>query len=268
MKLLVSAVLAVTFLTLVMLLQAASLAAQSNEQFDKLFPLSGNWDTEIDNPDGQDRGNCGGRLGDYGEKLLNCSLPVDQLPLNKRGEAWLKFADHRASPALAECAQVAIPTLLGSGGYISGYPNRVIIHHVDPSGPVTRTIWMNGSGPYPIPGELFQHGYSTGHWDGDDLIVETTNFTFDPDGIDDHLHMASSVRKKVTERYHLIEENLMRLVITLEDPVFLKRPLTYALIESKKPGGPAPAWRECDADVARREVEFGYPGNKYPEDDQ
>jgi hypothetical protein len=58
----------------------------------------------------------------------------------------------------------------------------------------------------------------------------------------------------------------MRLIITLEDPVFLKRPFTYAFLESKKPGGPPPAWRECDPGVARREVEFGYPGNKYPED--
>ena len=77
-------------------------AAQTDEQFFKSFPFIGNWDTGVDNPDGQDRGNCGGRLGDYGEKLLNCSLPVDQLPLNRRGEAWLEFADHRASPALSE----------------------------------------------------------------------------------------------------------------------------------------------------------------------
>ena len=45
---------------------------------------------------------------------------------------------------------------------------------------------------------------------------------------DDHLHMASSVRKKVT----------------------------------------APRWRACDPEVARGEVEQGYPGNKYLEDDQ
>ena len=85
--------------------------AQTDEQFFKSFPFIGNWDPGVGNPDGQDRGNCGGRLGDYGEKLLNCSLPVDQLPLNKRGEAWLEFADHRASPALAECAEVAVPAL-------------------------------------------------------------------------------------------------------------------------------------------------------------
>ncbi len=253
------------FLALVMVLGTADLKAQSDEMFDKSYPFIGNWDTDIDNPNGQDRGNCGGRLGDWGEKMLNCSLPVDQLPLNKRGEAWLKYMDARQSPGLAECSQVAIPALLGSGGLITGYRNRLVITTADPSGLVAREVWMDGRKP-PEAGVLFQHGYSIGHWDGDDLVVETTNFTFDPDGIDDHLHMASSVRKKVTEHYHLIDENNLRLIITLEDPTFLTRPFKYAMLESKKPGGIGAAWRACDPDVGRNEVEQGYSGNKYPED--
>ena len=214
------------------------------------------------NPDGQDRGNCGGRTGDYGEKLLNCSLPADQLPLNARAEAWMKYMDHRQSPTLAECAQLGIPGVLGDGMFISAYPGRVVIDH--PTGP--RTVWMNGTGPKPRSGELFQHGYSVGRFDGDDLVIETTNFIFDPDGMDDHLHMASSVRKKVTERYHLIDNATLRLIITMDDPTFLTRPFTYAILQSRKPGGPAPGWRgACDSDVARGEVEYAYPGNKYPD---
>jgi len=245
-----------------------NLQAQSDEMFDKTYQYIGHWDTEIRSPEGQDRGNCGGRLGDYGEKLLNCSMPVDQLPLNKRGEAWLKYMDARQSPSLAECAHNAVPTLLGGGGFFSAYPNRIVIETADPAGfLVSRDIWMDGRKP-PEAGVLFQQGYSIGHWDGDDLVVETTNFTFDPDGMDDHLHMASSVRKKVTERYHLIDQNTMRLIITLDDPTFLKTPFTYALLEAKKPGGLMPIYRSCDSDVARREVEEGYAGNKYPEDNQ
>jgi len=73
-------------------------------------------------PDGQDRGNCGGRTGDYGEKLLNCSVPVDQLPLNARGEAWLKYVDIFQSPTTAECSQLGLPALLTDGVYISASP--------------------------------------------------------------------------------------------------------------------------------------------------
>jgi len=250
------------FLVLVMVAGTADLAAQSDEEFEKMFPFIGNWDTEIDSPNGQDRGNCGGRTGDYGEKLLNCSLPADQLPLNTRAEAWLKYMDHRQSPTLAECAEISNPTMFGNGIYISASPGRVEMTHPQAA---ERTIWMNGGGPRPRPGELFQHGFSVGRFDGDDLVVETTHFTFDPDGMDDHLHMASSVRKKVAERYHLIEDNVMRLTITLEDPTFLTRPFTYAFLFARKPGGPAPSWRSCDPDLGRREVEFAYPGNKYPD---
>jgi uncharacterized protein YfaP (DUF2135 family) len=74
------------------------------------------------------------------------------------------------------------------------------------------------------------------------------------------------VRKKVTERYRLIDENNLRLIITLEDPTFLTRPFIYAFIFTKTGlNGPRQGWRECDAESARREQEFAYPGNKYPD---
>lgn len=249
-------------LTLAVLMGTASLAAQSDQEYEKVYRFIGGWATNIGHG-GQDRGNCGGRIGDAGEKLLNCSLPADQLPLNARAEAWLKYVDQRQSPTIAECAQIALPSLVGDGTYISAYPGRLVLEHDTFPWYVTRTVWMNGTGPRPLPGELFQQGLSLGRFDGDDLIIETTHFTFDPDGIDDHLHMASSVRKKVTERYHLIDENTMRLIITLEDPTFLTKPFTFALLHTKTAAGPVPRWLTCDAESARNEVEYAYPGNKY-----
>ena len=161
-----------------------------------------------------------------------------------------------------------MPTLLGDNAawQLSAQADSITQYFGGTANNVTRVIWMDGRG-HPPPGDVFQHGHAIGHFDGDDLVVESTNYAFDPDGIDDHLHMASSVRKKVTQRYHLIDDQTMRLIITLEDPLFLTRPFTYAYIFDKKPGGPPPVFRECDPDVARREVEFGYPGNKYPDDD-
>jgi hypothetical protein len=251
------------------LLLAATVAtsgvkAQSDQEFDKIFPFIGGWDADIGHG-AQDRGNCGGRVGDAGEKLLNCSLSVDNLPLNARAEAWLKYMDTRQSPTIADCAQIGLPAMLMDLTYISAYPGRLVLEH--PSNPwyITRTVYMNGSAPKPIPGELFQHGLSQGRFDGDDLVIETTNFTFDPDGLDDHLHMASSVRKKVTERYQRVDDTTLRLIITLEDPTFLTRPFTYARLLTKRNGGPNPGFRTCDPEVARNEVEFAYPGDKYPD---
>jgi hypothetical protein len=251
------------FLALALAIGTGSAAAQADDESEKILPYIGHWDSDVAVPDGQDRGNCGGRTGDAGEKVLNCSMPVDQLPLNARGEAWLKYVDILQSPTTAECSQLGLPAFLTDGAYISASPGRVYMQH--PTNPwyVDRTVWMNGGGPKPLPGQLFQHGVSVGRFDGNDFVVETDHFTFDPDGIDDHLHMASSVRKKVTERYQLIDEEHLRIVITLEDPTFLTRPFTWAILWSKKTGGFPPAWRDCDAESARREVEFAYPGKKY-----
>ena len=66
--------------------------------------------------------------------------------------------------------------------------------------------------------------------------------------------MATSVLKKITQRYHLIDENHLRLIITLEDPLFLTRPFTYAFVFTKVGNeGPNQGWRNCDAESARRE---------------
>ena len=263
-----SAIIAIGITALIFMLAPSELAAQSDEQYDKMLPFIGHWDPEIDNPNGQDRGNCGGRKGDYGEKLLNCEMPGDQLPLNRRGVAWLKYMDHRQSPTLTECIQVAIPPLLSGGVYMSGFPDRMLLQHFGSSGSplIDRTVWFAGHDPRPKPGELFQHGHSVAHFDGNDLVINSTNFTFDPDGIDDHMHMASSVRKKVTERYHLIDDTTLRLIITLEDPTFLTRPFTWAFVMLKKPGGPPPSYRSCDAEISRNEVYDAYPGDKYGPD--
>lgn len=248
---------------LVMVAGTANVAAQIDEEFDSIFPFIGNWDSQILNPDGQDRGNCGGRTGDYGEKLLNCSLPADQLPLNARGEAWMNYVDLMQSSTTAECALLSLPAMLGDDFSLSAAPGRVNIAGGQGN---ERTIWMNGAGPTPRSGELFQQGYSVGHFEGNELVIESTNFTFDPDGIDDHLHMASSVRKKVTERYQFIDDDTLRLIITLEDGTFLTKPFTYSKLFTRATRQLNPGWRACDPDLARRELEYAYPGNKYPDE--
>jgi hypothetical protein len=250
-----------TLVALALVVSTAGVAAQSYEEYEKITPFLGHWDSQINNPDGQDRGNCGGRLGDYGEKHLNCAMPVAQLPLNARGEAWLKYVDIFQSPTTTECADLSLPAALEGDFSLSAAPGRVV---TDTNQFGERIIWMNGTGRTPRHGELFQRGYSVGRFDGDDLVFETTHFTFDPDGMDDHLHMASSVRKEVTERYQVIDDDNIRLIITLDDPTFLTRPFTYSkLFTRTAPRNRSAGWSFCDPDVSRREVEFSYPGGKY-----
>jgi hypothetical protein len=146
------------------------------------------------------------------------------------------------------------------------YPGRLEIRISSNPWFLYRTVWMNGTGPTPMPGQFFQHGISFGHFDGNDLIIVSDRFTFDPDGLDDHLHMASSTRKRLTERYTMIDNDNLRVTITLEDPTFLTKPFKYAFMWTRIPrGGLQPVWVTCDPEVARAEVEYGYPGTKYQE---
>src|SRR5436190_19564223 len=68
------------------LVGTAAATAQNDDEYDKIYPFLGHWDMRISMPDGQDRGSCGGRTDEFGVKLVNCSMPVDQLPLNARGQ--------------------------------------------------------------------------------------------------------------------------------------------------------------------------------------
>ncbi len=60
-----------------------------------------------------------------------------------------------------------------------------------------------------------------------------------------------------------IDDDNMRITITLEDPIFLKRPFVYAHIHKRRPPQQVNTWFECDAESSRGQVEAAYPGVKY-----
>ena len=106
--------------------------------------------------------------------------------------------------------------------------------------------------------------YLAWRFDGDDLVVETDHFTFDPDGIDDHLGLASSTEKDNgalsadRRQQHEVDHHAGR-------PGLPDEPFTWAFVFTKTGlNGPRQGWRECDAESARREQEFAYPGNSTP----
>ena len=67
-------------------------------------------------------------------------------------------------------------------------------------------------------------GDSLGHWDGNTLVIETTNFNgrwwYDSEG-----HFASDALK-VTERLTLVDNDTMHYQATMEDPKVYTRPWT------------------------------------------
>jgi hypothetical protein len=73
-----------------------------------------------------------------------------------------------------------------------------------------RIVRLNGQ--HPAPQIRKWTGDSIGHWEGDTLVVETTNFT------DKTRFQGSSENLKVTERFHRVDANTIVYRFTVEDP--------------------------------------------------
>ena len=72
------------------------------------------------------------------------------------------------------------------------------------------------------------HGFSRGHWEGNTLVVETTNITFGGPII--HIYGSSypgtGEALKVTERYTRVNADTLEYRATIEDPAVYVRPYT------------------------------------------
>lgn len=87
-----------------------------------------------------------------------------------------------------------------------------------------RAVYMDGRG-HPDSSERSLAGHSIGRWDGDVLVVDTTNFA-------DHRSayqtgVPSGAQKHVVERYRLTEDGTRVVVeFMLEDPEYIAEPMT------------------------------------------
>ena len=82
----------------------------------------------------------------------------------------------------------------------------------------SRVVRMNGQHPPPTVRKWL--GDSIGRWDGDTLVVETTNFS------DKTRFRGSSQNLKVTERFTRLDARTLRYQFTIEDPETWTRPWT------------------------------------------
>ena len=106
------------------------------------------------------------------------------------------------------------------------------------------------------PGEPSKLGYSIGRFDGDDLIVETTNFVADKWGT--HTGIDSSEQKHLVERFSLAEGGTHLLAeITVTDPVYLAEPVTF-VHRWKKLADRDVIHAPCTMESAQLYMEAGY----------
>ena len=85
-----------------------------------------------------------------------------------------------------------------------------------------------------LPGNVRQWmGNSVGHWDGNTLVVETTNFT------DKTAFQNSSQDMKLTERFTRVDDDTLMYEFTVDDPSTFVKPWTAQIPMSKTEG---PIW--------------------------
>jgi hypothetical protein len=119
------------------------------------------------------------------------------------------------------------------------------IGHMD----LSRVIHLDEKAP-PAGAKPSRAGYSTGHWDGDVLVVETTRFTPGVLNADlrilhgPQLHITErfeldAAGSKLTRRYEAVDTEYFTDTWRGEDVVF-PADVTYAPYRCKDPGG-APA---------------------------
>jgi hypothetical protein len=97
----------------------------------------------------------------------------------------------------------------------------------------TRIIPLDGSGagrPHLPPGVRKWTGDSRGHWEGDTLVIDTTNFTDKTNfrGADENLH--------VVERITRVSPDAMLYKFTIDDPTAFTKPWTGELPLTAAPG--------------------------------
>jgi hypothetical protein len=221
------------------------------------------------NPRGSQEGggNCGSLKDHYGNPRELCEFPVDKLEpfMNGRLRAWIQFFDEPLSPRW-DCVAAGIQTGLQEG-YLWEFSTTpdAVVQRWEQSNWV-RYIWMDGR-PHPPAQDVFYHGHSIGKMESPNvLVVDSTNFTFDPDGWDDHSHLATSTRKHLVERYILDpkDPDKMTVEFTVDDPIFLKSPFTWKHFYNKTNRTFVSQW-DCDPEAGHEELYRTIP-QKYPDD--
>jgi hypothetical protein len=124
------------------------------------------------------------------------------------------------------------PVVYGNGLRIVQNPNSVAISYEMIHD--TRIIPVDGR-PH-LDGDVRQYlGNSRGHWEGDTLVIETTNLTDDTSIGPNGNGTRHSEQMKITERLTRVDPDMIEYVARVEDPVTYTAPFTVRLMLTTQP---------------------------------
>jgi hypothetical protein len=140
-------------------------------------------------------------------------------PRNAVNASWLDRGDQERCITYG-LPSASLPTLYNNNIQIVQSPDSVVIVHEMIH--EARVIPLDGRAP--LSKNIGQWiGSSRGHWEGDTLVVETTNFS------GQHNYRGSTKGLHLTERYTRFGPNSLEMRLTIEDPTTWTKPWTVVL---------------------------------------
>jgi len=112
-------------------------------------------------------------------------------------------------------------------------PSVLVILYEGNSG--VRQIFTDGRSLPNNDPQPWWYGYSTGKWDGDTLVVETTGFR--DDGWLDIWGSPFTSAAKITERFRRLNYGVMKIDVTIDDPKAYTKPFTVRVNQRIMPDG-------------------------------
>ncbi len=126
-----------------------------------------------------------------------------------------------------------LPVLYGNGLRIVQAPGKVVISYEMIHD--TRTIYLDDGHDHPNNNIKQYMGLSHGHWEGNTLVVTTTNFKNTTSiGVNGN-GAPNSYKLKMTERFTRIDPDMINYVATIDDPVTYTKPWTIRLTITHQP---------------------------------
>jgi hypothetical protein len=116
--------------------------------------------------------------------------------------------------------------------------------------PMERVVHLNQQHPADVPPSLM--GHSVGRFEGETLVIDSVGFLPHRNG---GMFVPSGPDKHLIERLTLSEDRLhLEYTVTLEDPLSLTAPLSYAATWDHRPDLEL-SGEPCDSEIARRPLQ-------------
>jgi len=150
----------------------------------------------------------------------------------------------------SSCMPAGVPQfLLYAGGaesiYMMGTPKEILMIHQ--ANNETRHIYIDV--PHSEHPEPAWYGESVGHFEGDELVVDTIGFN-DRSFVDDRYSVPHTTELHVMERFKLLDEGRMQVNFTVEDPGAFNAPWS-GIVQYQHARAPARLFEEpCAEETA------------------